>query len=163
MGIPSQFFFATSPKHPWMLQTLNDGINVLSKSRFVMRNMPAQSTVPHAYKMGFIYFQKGVGIETNDYVPHGIYEGALDNKTMQDFVDAGIILVGECDGEPSSGHWRCIRLVGNKTQSREFVNRKGAAGYGSSLETLGTTMVTRRQRKSPVRTTSNSRKNGSRD
>jgi hypothetical protein len=103
LGIMSQFFLASSPKHPLMIHALNYGIQKLQKSINVMVNNPATKTGPGAIKHGFIRFQGAVGIDTGGYIPAGIYEGAE---------------------EPSSERRYCT-VLGTKSKAKEYIDRYG--------------------------------------
>jgi hypothetical protein len=103
LGIMSQYFLASSPKHPLMKHALNFGIPGLQNTVNVMVNNPAHKTGPGAIKNGFINFQKAAGISTDGYIPAGIYEGAE---------------------EPSSERRYCT-VVGKKYLPQEYINRSG--------------------------------------
>jgi hypothetical protein len=105
LGIMSQYFLASSPKHPLMKHALNFGIPALQDTVNVMVNNPATKTGPGAIKNGFINFQKAAGISTNGYTPAGIYEGAENI-------------------EPSSERRYCT-VVGNKNLGKEYIDRNG--------------------------------------
>ena len=78
-----------------MKESLNAGIQKLRSTHNVMNNNPADTTGPGAIKRGFIHFMNNT---SNGYIPAGIYSG-LDGRN--------------------------ITVVGNKDNSREYVNRGG--------------------------------------
>ena len=106
LGIPSQYFFAASPRHPVMFFS---AIHALERTAFqydISENNAAATTGPGAFKTGFILFQRMKGIDTNGYVSEGVYVGAHD---------------------------RSVRVVGSKEIPSEWIIRFGVkskdAGY----------------------------------
>lgn len=98
LGIMSQYFLASSIGHPLMRQMLESGIYKLKQTGNVMVNNAATTTGPNAVKVGFIKFMAEVGVETNGYIPAGIYVGSNN---------------------------RSVTVIGRKDRSKEYVNRGG--------------------------------------
>jgi len=143
VGVPAQFFFAVSPRHPLMLQTLNEAIIRLQKTRNVMINNPATNTGPRALKIGYICFRNAVGDYTNGYDVAGVYEGALlqidgrvslrtdtdtpdrylrtSNNTMEDESD---FLRRKVTNRLER---RYITLAGSKMRGAQYINGGGFA------------------------------------
>mmetsp|Transcript_11882 Transcript_11882/g.25716 ORF Transcript_11882/g.25716 Transcript_11882/m.25716 type:complete len:394 (+) Transcript_11882:213-1394(+) len=102
LGILSQYFFASSPRHPLMKEALLHGIRNLRGIANVMRNNPARSTGPGAIKNGFITFMNGT---TNGYISAGVYVGM---------------------------NARSITAVGDKRNASAYINRNGLDGRAKS-------------------------------
>eukprot|EP00928_Gymnodinium_smaydae_P078860 TRINITY_DN62922_c0_g1_i1.p1 TRINITY_DN62922_c0_g1~~TRINITY_DN62922_c0_g1_i1.p1 ORF type:complete len:408 (-),score=37.33 TRINITY_DN62922_c0_g1_i1:16-1239(-) len=75
LGILSQYFFASSPKHPLMRLCLENALHRLRSTSNVMQNSPAKTTGPGALKVAFIDFLNGT---TTGYIPAGLYYGLGD-------------------------------------------------------------------------------------
>jgi len=116
-----------------MMHVLNMAIvRLATKSSNVMINHPAQRTGPRALKFGFVLFRNAVGVYSNGYIPAGIYEGALhedgalysddnnlifiDNTTQADITSRNIT---------NNNERRHVTVVGNKANSKQYVNRGG--------------------------------------
>jgi hypothetical protein len=108
LGIMSQYFLASSPKHPLLIHALHYGIQSLQKTVNVMVNNPASHTGPGAIKNGFIRFQAAVGINTTGYIPAGIYEGAADAASSS-----------------SEQERRYCTVLGKLSKSKEYIDRNG--------------------------------------
>lgn len=78
LGIMSQFFIASSARHPVMKLSLESGLNSLRGTVNVMRNNPARTTGPAALKKGFIQFMNGT---STGYIDAGTYTG-LSNRSV---------------------------------------------------------------------------------
>lgn len=98
LGVVAQFFFAASPNHPIMYTSLHWGLRAIWSLDSISNNKAPYTTGPRATKNGFIDFMAVVGVQTNGYIPSGIYVG-MDNRS--------------------------VTVVGNKTRPHEFVNRGG--------------------------------------
>ena len=103
LGTMSQFFLASSPRHPLMIHALKHGIGSLRKTVNVMVNNPARTTGPGAIKNAFIASQAAVGIRTNGYVNAGTYESALDRASER----------------------RNVTVVGTKNKHKQYIDRGG--------------------------------------
>lgn len=101
LGIPSQYFFAASPRHPVMFLSAKHALQALSFQDDIAHNNAAKTTGPGAFKAGFILFQQLAGIPTNGYVTEGVYQGV---------------------------HGRSVRVVGSKEFPREYIMREGVRG-----------------------------------
>lgn len=95
LGIVSQYFIASSPHHPLMMLSLEDGINNLRGIVNVMRNNPSRTTGPAALKRGFINFMNGT---STGYIDAGKYFG-MNNRS--------------------------VTAIGNKANPKEYVDRGG--------------------------------------
>lgn len=71
LGIPAQYFIASSPGHPLLKLSLEEGIHRLRETPNVMNNNPAITTGPGAYKTGFINFMNN---NSSGYVTEGRYD-----------------------------------------------------------------------------------------
>ena len=101
LGIGAQYFFAASKSHPLMYYSLMSSFSELMLHA-IGKNKAPYTTGPHALKMAFIQFLGGDGCVTA-----GTYKG--------------------WDGSGT----RSVTIVGNKTYSKEFVNRRGLQGKES--------------------------------
>jgi hypothetical protein len=101
LGIPSQYFFAASPRHPVMYLSAKHALQELSFRNDIGYNNAASTTGPGAFKTGFILFQQLAGISSNGYVTEGVYMGA---------------------------HGRSVRIVGSKELPHEYISREGIRG-----------------------------------
>ena len=88
LGIMSQYFLASSVGHPLMRQMLETGLYNLKQTGNVMVNNAATTTGPKAVKVGFIKFMAEVGVETDGYIPAGIYVGQ-NNRSVTVIGEAG--------------------------------------------------------------------------
>ena len=95
LGIMSQFFIASSPRHPLMRLSLESGLQSLRGTVNVMRNNPARTTGPAALKKGFISFMNG---NSTGYIVAGKYTG-MNNKT--------------------------VTAIGEKSNPKEYIDRGG--------------------------------------
>ena len=131
LGIASQYFFAASPGHPIMLLALHEAIQSLWNTYNVMVNNPAGHTGPQATKRAFISFQRAAGIETNGYVPAGIYRGGLNESSLLGYGsngnDHGIDIDRNTNTNTNSSNTnqRTVTLVGDKSNSKGIVDRGG--------------------------------------
>ena len=112
LGIPAQYWFAASPRHPVMYLSAKHALQTMAFQADISRNNAAKTTGPGAFKTGFILFQQFKGIDTNGYVPEGLYEGA---------------------------HGRTVKVVGSKDQRDEWVIREGVKAKGGNYEKMGMT------------------------
>lgn len=112
LGIPAQYWFAASPRHPVMYLSAKHGLQTMAFRDDISNNNAAKTTGPGSFKTGFILFQQFKGIETNGYVDAGLYEGA---------------------------HGRSVRVVGSKSNSNEWIVREGVKGKGGSYAQMGMT------------------------
>ena len=143
LGIVSQYFMAVSPRHPLALLALKTAVQHLRKTKNTMVNRPDKTTGPNALKIAFVLFQREVGIDTNGYVPAGVYEGALDEKLWKHLESGHRGAAGGANdnihnnnhnssdttsGEPAvpaADSKRTIRVVGNPKKSKEYIHRSG--------------------------------------
>lgn len=114
VGVPAQFFFAVSPRHPLMLHALNEAIIQLQGTCNVMINNPARKTGPAAFKAGYIHFRNAVGDYTTGYDVAGVYEGNL----LQ--IDGRASLRTAAESVVGSFHTRNIAME----EDSEFLRRK---------------------------------------
>lgn len=112
LGIPAQYWFAASPRHPVMYLSAKHAMQVMAFRDDISNNNAAKTTGPGAYKTGFILFQQFAGITTNGYVEEGVYNGA---------------------------HGRSVRVVGSKTDSNQWIIREGVKGKGGNYAQMGMT------------------------
>ena len=98
LGVPSQYFFAASPRHPVMYLSAKHALQTLSFRSDIAAGEVAKTSGPGAFKTGFILFQQLAGIESNGYVTEGVYRGAHD---------------------------RSVRIVGSKEFPHEYILREG--------------------------------------
>ena len=96
LGIVAQFFIASSPGHPIMSLAINNGVGNLRNIVNVMRNNPAIITGPKALKNAFILLMNRT---SNGYIDAGLYRGLSSPRN--------------------------VTVVGDKSNSREYVNRNG--------------------------------------
>jgi hypothetical protein len=116
IGVPSQYFIASAPGHPWMYLSMKRGLEALYTIPNVMVNNPAQSTGPNALKVGFILFQEALNITTAGYEPEGFYEGDYLSTDRP----GGM-------GVSTTTPWT-IHLIGSKNESARYVDRNGLVG-----------------------------------
>lgn len=112
LGIPAQYWFAASPRHPVMYLSAKHALQTMAFRDDISNNNAAKTTGPGAYKTGFILFQQFNGIDTNGYVDAGLYMGA---------------------------HGRSVKVVGSKSNSNEWIIREGVKGKGGNYEKMGMT------------------------
>ena len=112
LGIPAQYWFAASPRHPVMYLSAKHALQTMAFRDDIANNNAAKTTGPGAYKTGFILFQQFAGLETNGYVEEGVYRGA---------------------------HGRSARVIGTKTNSNEWIIREGVKGKTGGYEQMGMT------------------------
>jgi len=112
LGIPAQYWFAASPRHPVMYLSAKHGLQTLAFRDDISNNNAAKTTGPGSFKTGFILFQQLKGIVTNGYVEEGVYMGA---------------------------YGRSVKVVGSKANSNEWVIREGVKGKGGSYAQMGMT------------------------
>jgi len=112
LGIPAQYWFAASPRHPVMFLSAKHSLQTMAFRDDISNNNAAKTTGPGAFKTGFILFQQFVGIETNGYVEEGVYMGA---------------------------HGRSVKVVGSKANSNEWIIREGVKGKGGGYAQMGMT------------------------
>jgi hypothetical protein len=143
LGIVSQYFIASSPRHPLMLHTLNEAIYSLYKTVNVMINNPAINTGPKAMKAGFIRFQNAVAIPTGGYVDAGVYYGAFFDTAdglrsdIKAYVAPEDIPVIGNRNTTNPSERRSVRVVGHKGNSQEYVNRTGLQRKGKAMQQAG--------------------------
>jgi hypothetical protein len=101
LGIPAQYFFAASPRHPVMYLSAKHALQRISFRDNISANNAAKTTGPGAFKAGFILFQELAGVSSTGYVTEGIYPGA---------------------------YGRSVRVVGSKELPREYILREGIKG-----------------------------------
>lgn len=112
LGIPAQYWFAASPRHPIMYFSAKHGLQTLAFRDDISANNAAKTTGPGSFKTGFILFQMMRGIETNGYVEAGVYDGA---------------------------HGRSVRVVGDKRRSNDVIQREAIKGKAGNYEKMGMT------------------------
>lgn len=98
LGIIAQYFLTSSPRHPYMMYTMNDAMDHLRQTKNVMVNVPEKWTGPGAIKRGFCFFMEAVGIKNGGYIEAGMFVGAQN---------------------------RSVRVVGHKGKATEYVDRYG--------------------------------------
>ena len=109
LGIPAQYWFAASPRHPVMYLSAKHSLQTMAFRDDISNNNAAKTTGPGAFKTGFILFQQLIGIETNGYVDEGTYTGA---------------------------HNRTVRVVGSKANENEWIVREGVKGKGGDYSKM---------------------------
>ena len=112
LGIPAQYWFAASPRHPVMYLSAKHSLQTMAFRDDISNNNAAKTTGPGAFKTGFILFQQLVGIDTIGYVDEGTYTGA---------------------------HNRTVRVVGSKANENEWIVREGVRGKGGDYSKMGMT------------------------
>lgn len=127
LGIISQYFMASSPRHPLIEKTLTIALSNLRKTVNVMVNNPALNTGPKALKTSFDLFintdehattTTGVTTDTaettklSDYM----YDRINDNKNRMYILD--------------SNSNRSITIVGHKNKPQQYIIRD-SAGFHS--------------------------------
>ena len=112
LGIPAQYWFAASPRHPVMYLSARHALMMMAFRDDISNNNAAKTTGPGAYKTGFILFQQFAGIDTNGYVDEGLYTGA---------------------------HGRTVRVVGSKANANQWIIREGVKGKGGNYKQMGMT------------------------
>ena len=101
LGIIGQYWLASSPGHPYMRHTMDDALSHLRVTTNVMNNAPHKTTGPGAVKRGFCFFMEAAGGGTGwQRVSAGKYVGDRN---------------------------RSVTVIGQKSESREYVNRAGLA------------------------------------
>ncbi|KAL7538205.1 hypothetical protein ACHAWF_006022 [Thalassiosira exigua] len=101
LGIPAQYWFAASPRHPGMYMCAKQALQAIAFRDDISKNNVAKTTGPGAFKVGLILFQQFAGIETNGYVDAGTYEGE---------------------------HGRTVKVVGLKANPNEWIVRYRVGG-----------------------------------
>jgi hypothetical protein len=112
LGIPAQYWFAASPRHPIMYFSAKQALRSLSWRTDIGSNNAAKTTGPNAFKIGFIYFQRLVGNPSTGYVTEGLYHG-IQNRT--------------------------VKVVGTKESSNEWIIRETIVGKGNQYGQMGMT------------------------
>lgn len=112
LGVVAQFLFAASPQHPVMYLSLESGLHAIWNSVSIDNDKAPYTTGPRATKNGVIQFLQAVGIDTDGYLPAGIYFG-MGNRS--------------------------ITIVGDKTRPHEFVNRGGVPNKRDEYLKMGMT------------------------
>jgi len=112
LGIPAQYWFAASPRHPVMYFSAKTALNAMAFRPDIGDNRPARTTGPAAFKAGYVLFRQGVGVETNGYDGAGFYVGA---------------------------HNRTVRIVGSREKANEWVDREAVKLKGGNYEMMGMT------------------------
>jgi len=93
-----------------MYTSLHSGLMAIWNLGSIGNNRAPYTTGPRATKNGFIEFMKAVGVDTNGYIPAGVYIG-MNN--------------------------RAVTVVGNKTEPHEFVSRQGVSNKEEHYESMG--------------------------
>ena len=101
LGIPAQYWFAASPRHPIMYFSAKHALRFLAWRPNIAENNPAQTTGPGAFKTGLIYFQRLVGVPSSGYIEAGLYHGYQN---------------------------RSVKVVGTKQKPTEWILREGIRG-----------------------------------
>ena len=114
LGIPAQYWFAASPRHPVMFFSAKMALQAMAWRPDISDNDAARTTGPGAFKTGFIYFQRLVGDASNGYVTAGLYQGIQN---------------------------RSVKVVGTKENSNEWIHRESIRGKSkrSDYEQMGMT------------------------
>lgn len=112
LGIPAQYWFAASPRHPVMYLSAKHSLQTMAFRDDISNNNAAKTTGPGAFKTGFILWSQFANVKTNGYVPEGTYSGS---------------------------HGRTVRVVGNRANSNEWIIREGVKNKGGAYKTMGMT------------------------
>jgi hypothetical protein len=112
LGIPAQYWFAASPRHPVMYFSAKAALQAVAWRPDIGDNNAAKTTGPGAFKAGFIYFEQLVGHPSNGYVTEGLYHGVQN---------------------------RSVKVVGTKENSNEWIQRESIRGKSSNYEQMGMT------------------------
>ncbi|KAK1745447.1 hypothetical protein QTG54_003371 [Skeletonema marinoi] len=112
LGIPAQYWFAASPRHPIMYFSAKSALGAVAWRPDISNNNAAKTTGPGAFKVGFVYFQRLVGDESSGYVTEGLYHG-VQNRT--------------------------VKVVGTKENANEWIQRESIRGKSSNYEQMGMT------------------------
>jgi len=112
LGIPAQYWFAASPRHPIMYFSAKRALSVLAWRPDIADNNAAKTTGPGAFKTGFVYFQRLVGVPSSGYIESGLYHGYQN---------------------------RSVKVVGTKQNANEWIQREtsssgGGGGDGKVVE-----------------------------
>ncbi|KAL7460921.1 hypothetical protein ACHAXS_001356 [Conticribra weissflogii] len=75
IGIPAQYFFAASPRHPVMYLSAKHALRMMAFRQDLARTKPEMTTGPGAFKTGFMLFQNFGGYEADGYATEGVYPG----------------------------------------------------------------------------------------
>lgn len=112
LGIPAQYWFAASPRHPVMYLSAKHSLQTMAFRDDISNNNAAKTTGPGAFKSGFILWSQFANVNTNGYVLEGTYSGS---------------------------HGRTVRVVGSRGNSNEWIIREGVKGKGGAYKTMGMT------------------------
>eukprot|EP00573_Skeletonema_grethae_P001616 CAMPEP_0201690590 /NCGR_PEP_ID=MMETSP0578-20130828/4006_1 /ASSEMBLY_ACC=CAM_ASM_000663 /TAXON_ID=267565 /ORGANISM="Skeletonema grethea, Strain CCMP 1804" /LENGTH=410 /DNA_ID=CAMNT_0048175631 /DNA_START=27 /DNA_END=1259 /DNA_ORIENTATION=+ len=112
LGIPAQYWFAASPRHPIMYMSAKSALGAVAWRPDISSNNAAKTTGPGALKTAFVYFQRLVGDESTGYVNEGLYRG-VQNRT--------------------------VKVVGTKENSNEWIQREGVRGKKGNYHQMGMT------------------------
>jgi len=132
LGIPAQYFFAASPRHPVMFLSAKHSFNKLSFHDDIGKVPPAVMTGPGAFKTGFLLFQRFAGYESDGYAAEGIYSG---------FGGRSVRVVGE---KSRQNDWILREAVHDKMGGYEMMNMthfnkakvKFLTGWGEDISCL---------------------------
>jgi len=112
LGIPAQYWFAASPRHPIMYFSAKSALQAVAWRPDISNNNAAKTTGPGAFKAGFIYFEQLAGFPSTGYVTEGLYHGVQN---------------------------RSVKVVGTKENSNEWIQRESIRGKSSNYEQMGMT------------------------
>jgi len=112
LGIPAQYWFAASPRHPVMYLSAKHSLQTMAFRDDISNNNAAKTTGPGAFKTGFILWSQFANVRTNGYVLGGTYSGS---------------------------HGRTVRVVGSRGNSNEWIIREGVKNKGGAYKDMGMT------------------------
>ena len=142
VGTMSQFYFASSPKHPFFLHTLMHAVSVLynNANDNVMVNNPATRTGPRAIRKGMVAFQRAINITNSGYVPNGTYIGGLGDE-LEAWLPWYSSNSSNQDKEyptPSEFANRSVTILGDKLAARQriYIDRMGMKGKIQQFELM---------------------------
>ncbi len=120
LGIPAQYWFAASPRHPIMYFSAKRALGVLAWRPDIADNNAAKTTGPGAFKTGFVYFQRLVGVPSSGYIEAGLYHGYQN---------------------------RSVKVVGTKQNANEWIQREIIRGKNGNYDKMGMTHFHQTKRK----------------
>ncbi|KAL7462278.1 hypothetical protein ACHAXS_002659 [Conticribra weissflogii] len=112
LGIPAQYFFAASPRHPVMFLSAKHSLNKLSFHDDIGNAPPAVLTGPGAFKTGFLLFQRFAGYDSDGYATEGVYPGFGG---------------------------RSVRVVGDKNRQNDWIRREAVPDKKEAYEIMNMT------------------------
>ncbi|KAL7500473.1 hypothetical protein ACHAWT_010442 [Skeletonema menzelii] len=112
LGIPAQYWFAASPRHPILYFSAKSALGAVAWRPDISNNNAAKTTGPGAFKVGFIYFQRFIGDVSDGYVTEGLYRG-VQNRT--------------------------VKVVGTKDNANEWILRESIRGKSNNYKEMGMT------------------------